>query len=339
MPHLLRILWVAVFLGSAVGVSVRAGSAAEQRLPLELSRTMVLSDVGGRIDHLAVDLKRSRLFVAALGNNTVEVLDLAKGTRLHTISGLSEPQGIAYLSDSDCVVVACAGDGVCHAYDGRAYREVWNVNLKEDADNVRYDGDARRVYVGYGGGALAAIDPRQGRIVAEVALPGHPESFQLEAKGNRICVNVPAARQVVVVDRKGGSVAARWPVGAEANFPMALDEANHRLFVGCRKPARMLVLDTATGKPVASVACSGDADDLFYDGLLKRVYLVGGEGTISVFQQADPDHYTALARVATAPGARTGLWTPASRVLYVAVPRRGSRAAEIREYKPAAISP
>jgi DNA-binding beta-propeller fold protein YncE len=289
--------------------------------------------VEGRIDHLAVDLTGQRLFVAALGNNTLEVFDLKGGKHLRSIPGLAEPQGVAYVAASDRIVVASGGDGSCRIYDGQSYRQVQEVKLGEDADNVRYDAQTRRLYVGYGSGAIAVIDLARGARLADIALKGHPESFQLETKGKRIFVNVPTARQVAVLDRDKNAVVATWPLASHgANFPMALDEANHRLLVGCRTPPELLVIDTESGKLTASLPCVGDTDDLFYDARRKRVYVSGGEGAISVFDQTDADHYQPLARIPTAAGARTSLFVPATGSLYLAVPHRGSQNAEVRVY-------
>lgn len=310
------------------------GANAAEKPPLELVRTIPIPGVEGRIDHMAVDVEGHRLFVAALGNNTLEVLDVQHGKRLHTVTGLREPQGVAYLPRAGQVVVANGEDGSCRFFDSQSYRPIAQIGCKEDADNVRYDDHADRLFVGYGKGALGEIELTKLTHVADMQLPGHPESFRLESGGKRIFINVPSVRQVIVIDRTQGKIIAEWPLGEfQANFPMALDEANHRLMVGCRKPARLVVLDTETGRVVASPTCTGDTDDVFYDRLLHRVYVSGGEGSVSVFQQVGADHYTPLATIPTAAGARTSLFVSASRRLYVAVPHRNKQPAEIREYK------
>lgn len=308
--------------------SIRATAQA----PTGLSLKIDLPGVEGRMDHLAVDLKGQRLFVAALGNNTVEVIDLVAGKRVRSIPGLREPQGITYLSNSDQIVVACGGDGSCRIFDGRTYREAATIDCKNDADNVRYDAATGQLYVGCGNGALAVIDVERARQLASIPLPGHPESFQLEAKGKRIFVNVPTARQIAVIDREKQVVIAIWPVeDAEANFPMALDETH--LLIGCRMPARLLVIDIETGKTVATLPCAGDTDDLFYDSQRKQVYLSGGEGSISVFGHTGADDYRTLDAIPTATGARTSLFVPATNSLYLAVPHLDAQKAEIWVYK------
>jgi hypothetical protein len=126
--------------------------------------------------------------------------------------------------------------------------------------------------------------------------------------------------------------------GREDHWPItkwALDQQNHRLFVVTRFPARLIVLDTVQGKRVAALSAIGDCDDVFYDEQRHRIYAIGGEGGISVFQQRNSDHYDELGRIKTVSGARTGFFSTELDKLYVAVRRHGSQAAEIRVYAPA----
>ena len=306
-----------------------AGQAAE---PLKLESTIPLAGVEGRIDHMAADSSGRRLFVAALGNNTLEVVDLAAGKRVHSIAGLHEPQGVAYVANRNRVFVASGEDGKLKVFDGGSLSLIDTVNFLADADNVRYDPASHSIVVGYGAGALGVVDATTGKRTADFPLDGHPESFQLETSGPRIFVNVPTAGHVAVVDRRTHQ-AAKWPLsGNQANFPMALDEAEHRLFVGCRKPPRVAVFNTDTGKIVATLNCVGDTDDLFYDTALKRIYVSGGEGFLSVFQQ-DSNGYHPLAKIPTATGARTSLFVADLKRLYLAVPHRGGQSAEVRIYR------
>jgi DNA-binding beta-propeller fold protein YncE len=303
--------------------------------PLTLVRTIALPGVDGRFDHFAIDNAGQRVFVAALGNGSVEVLDLKQGQHSRSLPGFREPQGIAFLPDLSLVAVA-EGQGVgAQLIDAGDYRLLASVKLGDDADNVRYDEANKRVFVGYGSGAVAAIDPAARRVLAQAKLAGHPESFQLERSGSRIFVNVPTADQIAVVDRSAMRVTATWPVAsAHANFPMALDERGHRLFVGCRRPAKVLVYDTTTGKEISSFDIVGDTDDLWYDAARKRLYISGGEGFLDVFQEQDADRFSRLAHVATAAGARTSLFSVDQNRLYVAVPHRGAQGAEVRIYEP-----
>jgi DNA-binding beta-propeller fold protein YncE len=316
---------------AALLVATAAASAA----PLELETTIPLPGVNGRIDHLAADAGGQRLFVAALGNNTVEVIDLKAAKRVRSLAGFHEPQGLAWLPEFNRLVAANGGGGKCDILDGSTFEPVKNVNFGDDADNVRYDAKAKRVYVGYGKGGLGIISAGDGSKAGEIKLAGHPESFQLEKNGSRIFVNVPGTQQVAVVDREKNSVVATWPLKeARANFPMALDEANARLFIGCRAPAKLVVLDSKTGRVVATAGIDGDTDDLFYDAKRKQIYVVCGAGVIDVFRQESADAYSALGKVQTAAGARTGLFVPDLDWLFVAVPHRGGQGAEVRVFKP-----
>ena len=181
--------------------------------PLKLTQTIPLPDVKGRLDHLAVDLSGQRLFLCALGNNTLEVIDLAKGTRVHSISGLGAPQGVAYVAAANRLWVANDRNGICNFYDGKSFALGGSVNFEDDADNVRYDSLAQRIYVGFGDGGLGILDARSGEKIGAIKLSGHPEAFVLEKKGTRIFVNVPTAGHVAVIDRDKREVAARWKTG------------------------------------------------------------------------------------------------------------------------------
>jgi DNA-binding beta-propeller fold protein YncE len=320
-----------VLIAAAVALVGTQSPSAEE--PLTLVRSIDLPNVEGRIDHLAFDAAGQRLFVAALGNNTVEVLDLRAGMHVKSVSGFREPQGIAVLPDAKRVAVANGqGEGL-QLLNAGDFRLGPMIRLGDDSDNVRYDASAKRLYVGFGGGALASINPTDTKVLANAKLAGHPESFQLERSGSHIFVNVPNAGHIAVVDRSAMKIIATWPVtGAKSNFPMSLDEAEHRLFVGCRQPAKVLVYDTTSGKEVGSFEIVGDTDDLFYDATRKRLYVSGGEGFIDVFQNQDANRFARVARIATAAGARTSLFVPEQNRFYLAVPHRGSQRAEIRIY-------
>ncbi len=305
----------------------------ESGTSLRLEQTIPLPDVRGRIDHMAVDLARDRLFVAALGNNTLEVIDLRVGKRLRSITGLKEPQGVLYLPESQRLFVTNGGDGSCKIFDGNSLNLLDTIKFSGDADNIRYEPRTQQVYVGFGGGALGTFDAKTGKHLWDVRLVGHPESFQLEAMGSRIFVNVPSAAQVAVVDRNQRQVTAIWPLReAKGNFPMALDETNHRLFIGCRNPAKIIIYDTKSSKPVGNLDIAGDVDDIFYDLKGKRLFASCGEGFLCVFHQLEPDRYDVKARIPTAKGARTSLLVPEQGCLYLAVPHRGEQQAEVRVY-------
>ena len=317
-----------------LGLLLIAADMTALEEPLTLVRAIDLPGVQGRIDHLAFDSITHRLYVAALGNDTVEVLDVDAASHLKSLAGFREPQGIAVVPDLKAVGVANGQGAGLQLISAENYRPGPMVRLGDDADNVRYDASGKRLYVGFGGGALAAIDPAAAKVVGEAKLAGHPESFQLERDGPRVFVNVPSAEQIAVVDRNSMIVSATWKVAtATANYPMALDEANHRLFVGCRRPARVLVFDSTSGKQVASFDTVGDTDDLFFDAARRRVYVSGGEGYLDVFQDEGQNRFARLAHMPTAAGARTSLFVAEQRRLYLAVPHRGTQKAEIRVFE------
>lgn len=298
---------------------------------LSLIQTIPLPNVRGRIDHLALDAKGQRLFLAALGNDTVEVIDLATGKRGRTLGDCAEPQGVVFVPEANQLVIANGGSGTVKILDATSFQTLHEIQNLPDADNARYAAATGLIYVGYGDGGLAAISTN-GDLVASFPLAAHPESFQLETAGPRIFVNVPGARQVAVVDREKRRVIATWPTGEfHSNFPMALDEAHHRLFVGCRHPARLLVLDTTTGRRVADREIVSDTDDVFYDAKRGRIYVSGGGGEVDVIDAVD---YQLCQRIPTESGARTSFFAPERDEFYLAV-RAGilSGRAELRVFK------
>ncbi len=303
--------------------------------PLELKSTIELAGVEGRIDHLAVDLARERLFLAALGNDSVEVIDLKAGKQLQSLHGPREPQGIVVLADLDRVVVASGKDGTCEVYDAGSLESVARVDVGDDADNLRYDQQHKRLYVGYGAGAIGVLDVESWRVGERIELEGHPESFQLDLEASRAFVNVPDAHQVAVIDLAEHALLAKWKVDeASANFPLALLTDSTRperglVLLGCRSPARLVLRSMATGKPAGVLELSGDIDDLFYDAAQQRILAICGEGFVDVFSK-DGDTFHRVTRFPTAPGARTGLFVPERNELLVAVPHRGSQRAEVR---------
>lgn len=311
--------------------------------PLSLETSIPLPGVKGRIDHFAVDVKGQRLFIAAVGNHSVEIIDLKSHQRMHSIENLPEPQGLFYEPSTGRLYIACALDGSVRIFDGSTFRLLSTVKYPDDADNIRYDGRRREIVVGYAGakqlrnrqvgtGGLGFID-LSGKKTPDIVIDAHPESFQIEDNGRRIFVNVPEKKEIEVVDAEKGSVAARWPVSAENNFPMALDEAHHRLFVGCWKPPVLLAFDTETGRQMDSSEISGKTDDLFYDSSHARIYVLTSQSFLDVLQQKDSDHYDRIARYPTPHGTQTGLFVPEWGMLFAAVPQQSNKDAEVRVYR------
>ena len=311
---------------------------AREKAPLLLVQEIPLPNVGGRIDHFTFDAKRKRVIGAALGNNTVEVVDTFSGRDIHSISGAAAPQGLVFVGDLNKLFVANGTDGKLRIYEADSFKLLDTVDIGEDADNVRYDPGEKRVFVAYGGdeeGGIAVIDATSDKRLEDVAkLDAHPESFQLATSKPLIYANIATKAKVAVIDRKTHKV-SDWPLKiGKANYPMALDEPEHRLFVVTRKPAQLVVLDSDSGALVASVPCVNDSDDVYYDAGRKRIYAPGGEGFISVIQQTDPDHYEPLAKIPTTVGARTGLWYEKRDRFYLAVPASSKQGAALWVYGP-----
>lgn len=307
-----------------------AGAVLAQ--PLRFERSVPLPSIRGRLDHLAFDAAGQRVFVAALGADSLEVVDWRAG-RVRTIGGLHEPQGVAYLEGARRLLVANGEGGTVQAFDGADAPATASAGGLPDADNLRLDPAASLAWVGTGS-AIVALDPRTLQVTRSIRVEAHPEAFELEVHGPRLFANVPGGRQVAVVDRSRGEVVATWPLpGVSRNFAMALDEAHQRLFVAARQPASLLVLDTGSGARIAQLALCGDADDLFFDAARRQLYAVCGEGVVDVLREEGADHWTRVQRVNTAPGARTGLFVPALSTLFVAVPARGGASAELRSYR------
>ncbi|HMJ43149.1 MAG TPA: hypothetical protein VK522_12810 [Pseudolabrys sp.] len=300
---------------------------------MTLEAKIALGPVAGRIDHLAVDSPRQRLFVAELGNNSVGVVDLKARKLIHRIVGLREPQGVGYHQSTDTLYVANAGDGSVRLFHGPDYSEAGRVDLNADADNIRFDAATNRIIVGYGSGALAVIDPEKRIKVRDIPLKAHPESFQLNAKSSQVFINVPDARAIAVVDLTTGQQKANWTMtGAGANFPMAIDEASSQVVVVFRNPAKLRAYSMDTGKVANELNICGDSDDIFVDAKPKRLYVSCGAGFIDVIDAAGA--YKRLARIRTVAGARTSLFVPELDRLFLAVRATASEAAAIWVYRP-----
>jgi hypothetical protein len=299
---------------------------------LELERTIPLPHVSGRIDHLAVDVAHQRLFVAELGNGSVDAVDLSSG-ETHRIHGLKEPQGLAYLPDRDELVVASGGDGTVRFFDASTLAPVGSILLGDDADDARLDPTSRQVVVGYGSGGLAIIDPARRAVVRTIKLGAHPEGFQIDGEGRKAFVNVPDAHKISVVDLDSGRALASWRAAHAANFPMALGQASGIVGVVYRIPARLVLLDAASGTARADLSTCDDADDLYFDDKRRRIYVSCGSGAIDVFEQAG-GKYVASAHIETRPGARTSLFVPALDRLFVAARSSRAQDAALLVYRP-----
>jgi hypothetical protein len=309
---------------------------------INLIQDISLPNVIGRIDHMDIDIKNHRLFVAELENNSVDVIDLQNnGKRLDTITkNIKEPQGIAYVSEYDKLFVSNGADGKVNVFNATSYKWIDSINFYDDADNIRYDNVSKLIYVGYGDGGIGIINATDDKLLKEIKLPSHPESFQIEKNedafdnkslgnnfGNRIFVNTPGNNSISIIDLELGIVSSKWSLGDNIhnNFPMALDQSNHRLFVGTRDPPKLIVFDTkfmesGFGKVIFKVNISTDSDDIFYDSKNKIIYISSGQGFIDIFKQQDANHYELYSKIPTKAGARTSLFVPELKRIYLAVP-------------------
>jgi DNA-binding beta-propeller fold protein YncE len=314
-----------------------APPAVDSAPPMILTASVPLEGVKGRFDHFASG--KGKVFVSGLGNNSVEIIDLFQGTRVHEITGVPNPQGLAFSPEANKLFVA-SEKGKVYIYDGDSFKLLSTLDFDGGADNLRYDAATKRVYVGCGddekNSAIAVIDAMTSRRTDEVyKLGSEPESFQLEKSGPNIYVNLPELKQIVAINRTTKEL-TRWPISVGQNFPMALDEANHRIIVGTREPATISAFDTGTGKMVASVPTVQDTDDLYYSAEKKRVYVPGRAGAIWVYQQADPDHYHVISKIPTVVGAGTagyfGRQGKGFDRFYLAVSASANSNAEVRIY-------
>lgn len=301
---------------------------------LKLEKEISLPGVQGRIDHMDIDVKNQVVYVAALGNNTVEVVDLKKSIVLHSIKGLSEPQGIAYIQKHHETFVANGGTGECIFYNAVTFQKVASVKYDDDADDVRYDEASDQIYVGYGSGGIGIINAATHKKVVDIKLPAHPESFQLDTKDGKIWVNLPGSGSIGVVDIKQEKLTDQWKkLLPRANFPMAYDAMQHRVIVGYRIPATLKVFDSHTGKELFSSGMAGDADDFYWDDKTKQILISGGGGSINIFKQAAGNTYRQVADIKTRPGARTSLFVPELRLFILAAREQGNKPAMLVVYK------
>jgi len=331
MPNISKITLLSVILFCFISLGCKAQL---QTNSLQLIETTTLQNVSGRIDHLNFDSKNNLVFVAALGNNTVEVVDLKNKKIIHSIKNLHEPQGVVFIAENNSIVVANGGNGACDFFNARSFQKISSVPLGDDADNIRYDLATKKIYVGYGTGGIAIIDATSFKLIAQIKFSGHPESFQIDRTAKRLYVNVPDEKQIDIIDLSQNKILAQWKLSeASANFPMALDEANHRLFIGCRHPSKLLVLNSETGNIISSLDIDGDTDDIFYNASAKEIYVSCGRGFVDAFNQIDANRYSSNGKTKTNSGARTSLLIPELHQLIIAAPARAGSSAQLMIFK------
>ena len=331
-----------VGIASLLLVATVSGAYFAGLIPLRGGSPCALNQVGsiplpnlsGRIDHMAFDPKGQTLYVAALDNNSVNVVNVTSDKLERIVEGFSAPQGVLFLQRSDSIYVTNAGNGIVNVLDAGSRVRTANISLGSDADNIRYDPSSNLVYVGYGQGAIAVVNASNKMIIETVQLAGHPEGFQLAPGSKQIFVNVASSGYVAVVDATANSVTTRWPLAnATGNYPMGLDEVHGRLFIGTRTPPQFVVLDSTTGKNIATLSLPPDPDDIYYDASNGCAYISSGSGHVTIVRESDPSHYAVVAQIATSPGARTSLLAAETGLFFVAAPAAGSTQAAILVYK------
>jgi WD40 repeat protein len=337
----------AIIVGAAFFVSAFESGIcdAQETQPLRLVQTIPMPNVKGRIDHMDVDAKGKRLFVAGLENGSVEVVDLAAGQWLKSIPGFQKPQGIAYVESLNKVFVASGDDGMVRVFRGDTMDLLDSIKLDLGPNRVVYDPHAKLLYVGYGGkdagkdhGEVGTIDAKTDKHVGDIQVTAHPSELLLDGSGRTLFVFVSVASQVQVVDTEKRQVLSTWPVSSQRNGDGAYDGTSNRLFIGTRTPPQMIAMDSKSGKEVASLPTTEGMDGVYFDAKHKRIYVSGGrdqgEGFVFVYQQKDAEHYETIGQITTRPGAGTSFWSPQLNRYYVAAPAHGNEEAAILVFEP-----
>jgi hypothetical protein len=318
---------------------------AQDRQPLHLVQIIEMPNVKGRIDHIDVDVKGKRLFVAGLENGSVEVLDLQAGKWVKSIPGFQKPQGIAYVESLNKVFVASGDDGMLRVFRGDTLGLLDSIKLELGPNRVAYDAHAKLIYVGYGGkdagkdyGEIGIIDAQTDKHIGDVQVTAHPAELLLDNSGNTLFVFVSTESKVQVIDTKNRKIVSAWTVSSQRNGDGAFDEKNHRLFIGTRTPPEMIAMDSSSGKEVAHLPTVEGMDGVYFDGLHKRVYVSGGRGFdvgyVFVYEQKDADRYENIGRIPTRPGAGTSFWLPEFNRYYVAAPAHDNEQAAMLVFEP-----
>lgn len=301
---------------------------------LHVEKTIQLPNVKGRIDHMVINLEEQIIYIAALGNNTVEVVDLKGGKIIKTIDGLDEPQGICYIPQQHEIVIANGGTGDCVFYNSRNFEKIAVIHLSSDADNVRYDSAERKIYVGYGNGGIAIINSETHQQIGDIKLPAHPESFQIDKKLKQLFVNLPGANEIGVIDLNQMKLINEWKRNSpKANYPMALDTLQHLVFVGYRHDAALVAFDAKTGREISTNTIGSDADDLYFDQKKAMLFVSSGSGYINIFQQQSNGVYKQISNIKTNNGARTSLYVPELKFFILAARASNGKPATVTVYK------
>jgi DNA-binding beta-propeller fold protein YncE len=334
------------FVLSLTVIALLSASAyAQERAPLRLVQTIPMPNVKGRIDHMDVDVKGKRLFVAGLENGSVEVVDLQSGKWLKSVPGFKKTQGIAYVPSLNKLFVASGDDGMVRVFRGDTLDLLDSIKLDPGPNRVAYDPHTQLLYVGYGGkdagkdyGEIGIIDAKTDKHVGDVKVEAHPSELLLDQSGKSLYVFVSVASVVQVVDTNKREVVSTWPTSSKRNGDGALDEKNHRLLIGTRTPPEMIAMDSQTGKEVANLPTAESMDGVYFDAVRRRVYVSGGRdndvGYVFAYQQKDADHYETIGKIPTKSGAGTSFWSPELSRYYVAAPAHDNDEAAILVFEP-----
>src|SRR5229473_3206405 len=332
-------------LGLTVLASFSAQAYAQDNVPLRLVHTIPMPNVKGRIDHMDVDVKGKRLFVAGLENGSLEVVDLEAGKWLKSIPGFKKTQGVASVPSLNKVFVASGDDGMLRVFRGDSLELLESVKLDLGPNRVTYDPRKKLLYVGYGGkdagkdyGEVGIIDAKTNKHIGGIQVTAHPSELLLNKSGETLFVFVSSANQVQVVDTKKRQVVSTWPVSGQRNGDGAFDEKMHRLLIGTRTPPQMIAMDSQTGKEVGNLPTAEGMDGVYFDAAHKRVYVSGGRdndvGYVFAYQQIDADHYETIGKISTKSGAGTSFWSPALNRYYVGAPADDNEEAAILVFEP-----
>ncbi|MGH8293889.1 MAG: YncE family protein [Steroidobacteraceae bacterium] len=309
--------------------------------PLRLVATIALPQVEGRLDHFTADVPGRRLFISALGNHTVEVVDIRSEKALRSVPGVKEPQGECYVAHLSKLFTADGLAGVVRVYRGSDLRPLGQIRLDLGPDAEAYDPATRRLYVGYGGedagknyGEIGIIDAVTDRHVGDIRMSAHPGTLLVARPGRTLFVTVPKTHEISQIDARTGRIVATWKSGAGSPVSLALDRRDGRLFVGTRKPAEVEVFDSGTHRLITRLTSVGLMDGLFYDARHRLIYASGGEGYVAVYRQMSANRYAEIAKVPTGANARTSLWVTQLDRYYVAVPAGGGQGARVLVFQP-----
>jgi len=315
-----------------------ACALSQAQKPFVIDRTIPLNSVSGKFDHLAIDTVRERLFVAATGNHSVEVVNLKTNKIEQSISGLGKPHGLVWVDASSSLYVADGALAELRVYKGNPLALAATIKLSDDADDMVYDQAHHLLFVGHGTGEeaapakIAVVDTEHFTLVANLAVSSHPEALEIDANSNRVFANIAGSSEVAIIDTATRTITALWKMNKVAdNVPLAFDEKHQLLYVACREPGTVLALDASSGKEIARQSAAGGVDDLFYDATLSRIYLISGEGEVDSYRLDESKSLHELDVLHTAASAKTGLFVPSQHRLYIAVPGAAGHA-EIRVF-------